>query len=505
MALVAAGVAIVGAVVVAALLPVDPGLAARAADRHGGLNAVCDTALHLEALEDPAAEPVGLDALDALKGIRPPPLQRPRGLPWVGAAVVVGLLLAGVLRAMEPEPEPVAHAGEELLDELDTIEADARRKGQVELVEAVRELRARVQAVQAASASAPAEPVARHEPPPEPPQPPPEPELEPEEELPQEFNSQASYEQALDQAHEGMLADEELMAEFSSQIQERLMEVTELEQMGNDLLGATLTNVELSGANDFGSFDGTAPSGRQQMQTQANNALPEQFAQNIQDPVASADRQNLEDSFSESHELALGLQKTYQDFLEAYADALRDEFAEALDEAAKRESQKGGSRQLDNTGDGGFESEEMADGRDTEYKSDGSARANFAPRDDDEGPGGNFQMAQLGGSGKRMEGGGGTGGPSGSPNEGAQPLGEAGGDLEQLQGDFGPGNLNDAQRQQVLEAIEGKSVQTGPGSDFDDAWTGYFDEADRALVEEDLPPMMQTMVAAYFDGLKEER
>ena len=505
-----AWVASLALVVVGALVgyawPVEPGLAARRADRHGGLNAVCDTALHLEATGHPAAEPVALDALDGLRHLAPPPLTRPIGLPAVALGALLGLVLVGALRALEPEPEPVAQPGDEMLDELDTIEAEARRKGQVELVAAVQELRARVEAVQAASTAQPSEPLERHgpEPPAGPPTPPP-PEPEEEEQLPPEFNSQAAYDEALEQAREGMLVDDQLAAEFASEIESRLMAVTELEQMGNDLLGATLQGAELSRSADFGGFDGTAPIGQQRSMNQANQALPEQFAQNTVDPASMANMQDVEDSFSQSHELAQGLQKTYQDFLEAYADALRDEPVEALEEVAERKSGKEGSSSLDNTGSGGFESREMSDSRTEQYKSDGTKNANFSPREEEGGPTGNLQMAQLGGQGKRMEGGGGAGGPSGDPNEGVGELGQAGGDLEQLQGGFGPGNLSDEQRQQVLQAVEGKAVQTGPGSDFDEAWTGYFDEVDRALVEEDMPPLMQNMVAAYFAGLKEER
>ncbi len=506
-AIVAAGVVLCAAGIAGLALPIDLGVAARLADRHGALHAVCDTALHLEATRHPAAEAVGLDALDALGALEPPPLRRPRGLFALGAATCLALVLVGVLRALEPEPEPEAGPGDDLLAQLDTIESDARRKGQVELVEAVQELRARVQAVQAASETRRTEPVARHEPPPPPVTPPAPPPPEPEEELPPEFNSQAAYDEALDEAREGMLSDDQLLAEFSAQIESRLMEVTALEQMGNDLLGATLSGVEMSGQGSYPEFDGTAPLGQERSMNQASSMLPEQFQQNTVDPVSTSGMQNLEESFSESHELAQGLQKTYQDFLEAYADALRDELVDALEEAqeSQRLAEGEGSRHLDNTGTGNFESGQHTADSPTQQKSDGTDNANFAPRDDMEGAVQSMQLADLAGKGKRMEGGGGTGGPSGTPNEGAGELGEAGGDLEQLQGGFGPGNLTDEQRQQVLEAVEGKAIQTGPGSDFDDAWTGYFDEVDRALFEEDMPPLMQNMVAAYFAGLKEER
>lgn len=497
------------ATLIGAFLPVDEGNAARLADRHGGLNAVCDTALHLQKTAHPVAGAVALDALDALGNVEPPPLMKPRGVPAVFAAMLLGLFVVGVLKVTAPEPEPVAGPGDEMLAQLDAIESDARRKGQVELVEAVQELRARVQAVQAASEAQPTEPVARHEPAPPPiAAPPPEPpEPEAEDELPREFNSQAAYDEALDDARESMLSDDQLLAEFSSQIESRLMDVTQLEQMGNDLLGATLKNVEMAGQGGFSDFEGSSPAAQQQTMNRANSALPDEFQQNTADVVGMSGKTDLEDSFSESHELAQGLQKTYQDFLEAYADALRDELVDALEEAQENvlnASDRPGSRQLDNTGQGQFESDQHSNS-DIQAKSDGTQNANFQPRDDVQGEIQNTQLAQLGGQGKQMAGGGGTGGPSGAPNEGVDPLGEAGGDLEQLQGGFGPGNLSGEQRQQVLEAIEGKSVQTGPGSDFNDAWTGYFDEVDRALVEEDMPPLMQNMVAAYFAGLKEER
>ncbi len=511
--LLAPSILVILALVVGWSMAVPSGRAARLADRSCGLNATADTALHLAEQGHPAAEAVALDALDALKGASPPPLRPPAGR-WVllGAVLVTSLGL-GLGRLLEPEPEPEPGAAEELLARLDEVEDEARRKGQAELVEAVQDLRERVRAVQKPSPVSPVEPVARHavEPPPLPPPPVP---VEEETPVPAEFETRQEYEQAIDQAQFMMSQDEELLAEFSAEIQDRLMEITQFEELGNDLLAETLRaneiNAQLTG-QEFTSTQTRFEGAQQDLMSQAMQQA-DQMAPAMSTSEMAPDKRDLAETASNAHELALALQASYQDFLEAYADALRDELIEAIEEAHETDDQER---------DGNLDLGGTPSSSSSEAKSDASGAAELQVREDMP----PASMTQLGNiddpSSKKLEGmSGGSGSPDqddGQPSSGggadAGPSadkersgseGTPGGQLEQLQGGLGPGNMSEQQRAQVLQGINEKAIQTGPGSDFDEVWSGYFDEVERALSEEDMPPMMQSAVVAYFSGLKEE-
>ncbi|MCP4810664.1 MAG: hypothetical protein GY884_35465 [Proteobacteria bacterium] len=476
-------------------LEVPLGRAARSADTWCGLDAAADTALHLRRTGHPAAEAVGLDAVDGLAGKAPPPVERPTGLWFLLGMLVAAGVAVGVGLQLEDDAGP-AIVEDPLLTQLDAIEADARRKGQVELVEAVQDLRERVKAVREASVASPVEELARHEEPPAPlVVPPPPPPTEPEADIPAEFGSQDAYEKALDDARETMLSDDEMLAEFAGEIESRLMDIAQMETLGNQLFAETLR------ANEMSSFSGGSMEmdlgGSVSGTSQTMNQGMEQVGQDVPgpvDPAANSGMRDLEDTVSQEHELAQGLQQSYQDFLKAYADALRDELVEAIsesEETSDQERNEGGDMSSQPTTGGG------------EQKEDATRMANLQIREQDS-PATTARMADLpdgGGKPLNMTGSGAGGEPEGK--EGVSQTGEAGGELEQLEGGFGPGNLSGEQRSQVLQQMSGKAMQTGPGSEFDDTWGGYFDEADRALVEDDMPPMMKGMVAAYFAGLKE--
>ena len=493
----AAVVALVASVAAAWSLPVPLGRAARMADAHCGLHAAADTALHLQRQGHPAAEAVALDAVEGLAGKEPPGWKRPTG--WWFALVF--LLLAGGVGAvvdLEPEPAPAAE-DDPMLAQLDAIEADARRKGQVELVEAVQDLRERVKAVRDASeAGPPEELIQKDEAPPEIVVPPPPPPVEPEAELPAEFASQEAYDRALDEARQTMLSDDEILAEFAGEIEDRLMEIAEFQDLGNQMFAETLRANEMASLSG-GSMDMDLGGALDRGSSQSMNRAMEQVGQDAPgpvDPASTSGMRDLEETASQEHELGQALQQSYQDFLKAYADALRDELVEAIEEqheTADRGRDEGGDMSSQPTTGGG-------------EKQDKIGQANLQIREQDS-PATAARMGDIpdgGGKPLNMTGAGGGGEPEGG-REGVSEEGQAGGAMDQLEGGFGPGNLSAEQRQQVLTEMSGKAVQTGPGSEFDDTWGGYFDEAERALVEDDMPPMMKGMVAAYFAGLQQEQ
>ena len=491
----------------------DDGRAARFADRTAELNAGADTALHLARSAHPAAEAVALDALDALQGKTPPKLTPPRGRVPLLAAVALALLLAPLVRWLQPEDEAVEPAPSELLETLDAIEADARRKGQTELVEAVRQLRERVQRVKAAQQAAPEAVVEQRAAPSQsaPDAPPPPQTPEPAGELPDDFDTPEEFQQALEAAHTAMASDDEMLRQFGEEVERQLYEITAFQELGQDLMGETLrANQEMN------RFEEAEFSSMTRFGDGATSALNEQaggrFAEAAVDPTdlqtSSGYRENEMDD--PQHDLMHGLQETYKEFLEAYANAMRDELMEAIHEDAQAPSSTANddgnlSMGEDIGGKGGAQKDNISGDANLEVrdaKESGGARlASLDSEHTKQVSGGNIETPGTS-TKKGGKGGGLSGSGEGTDKDHVGEDGEAGGGTERVEGEFGPGNLTDRERDTLHQAMAGKSVATGPGSEFDSSFTGYFDEVERALIEEDMPPMMQSVVVAYFNGLQ---
>ncbi len=494
------------------LWALPPGRVARFADKTAGLNGSADTALHLERTGHPAAEAVALDALDGLKGRSPPKTRPPRGGRALVLALALGLALAPLSRWLQPESAPPVPEQSEFLDRLDEIEAEARRKGQTELVESVRLLRERVKQVEARQAGPEALVENRPVEMPRPPDPPPSsPDQDPN--LPEEFETPEEFREALEAAHTAMASDDELLREFGAQVEQRLYEITAFQELGQDLMGETLR------ANEQAMMFEEAPSssmtrfgdGTNEVLTDMGARVPQAAVDPTDVQTGAGYRENqMEDP---EHDLMHGLQQTYKDFLEAYANAMRDELLEAISEQAQAPTsteRDEGNVNLggDFGGEGGAEKENISGDANLEVrdaKQAGGAR--LASLDSDQTKqvrGGNIETpgtsSKTGGAGGGLSGSG-----EGTDKEHEGETGDAGGEAEQVEGEFGPGNLSDRQREELHLAMAGKSVATGPGSEFDSAFEGYFDEVERALIEEDLPPMMQLVVVAYFNGLQEQQ
>ena len=496
-------------------LKLDAGRAARFADASADLNAAADTALHLFEAQHPAAEAVALDALDGLKGKNPPKLTPPRGrFPLAGALVLAALVGVG-LRFFAPEPEPEVPEPSELLATLDEIEADARRKGQTELVQAVRQLRERVQEVEAAQQEAPEAMVEQRPAPRDTPEapPPPTPDV-PDPDLPDDFDTPEEFQQALEAAQVAMASDDEMLRQFGEEVEQRLYEITAFQEFGQDLMGETLRHNE-----EMHMFEEAEYSSMTRFGDGMNEALNQEaggrFSEAAVDPTdiqtGAGYREN--EMADPQHDLMHGLQQTYKEFLEAYANAMRDELMEAIHEDAQaptstQRDQGNLSMGDDLGGKGGAEKKEVSSKANMEVrdvKESGAAR--LASLDSDhtkQVKGGNIETpgtsTRKGGAGGGLSGSG-----EGTDKDHDTRTQEIGAETEQVQGEFGPGNLDDRQRDMLHQAMAGKSVATGPGSEFDSSFSGYFDEVEQALIEEDLPPMMQNVVVAYFNGLQQQQ
>ena len=488
------------------------GRVARFADRTAGLNASADTALHLARTGHPAAKAVAQDALEGLKGKSPPKNEPPRAARALVLALVLGLALAPLTRWLQPEPEAPVPEHSEFLDRLDEIEAEARRKGQTELVEVVRTLRERVRQVEAQQTGPEAIVENRPAEMPRPPEaPPPAPEQDPN--LPEEFDTPEEFREALEAAQTAMASDDELLREFGAEVEQRLYEITAFQELGQDLMGETLR-----AQDEAMMFEDAKSSPMTRFGEGTNDALTDMGARVPQAAVDPTDVETAagyrENQMADpEHDLMHGLQETYKEFLEAYANAMRDELLEAISEQAQAPTsteRDEGNINLggDFGGKGGAEKENIAGDANLEVrdaKQAGGAR--LASLDSDQTKqvrGGNIETpgtsSKTGGAGGGLSGSG-----EGTDKKHEGETGDAGGETERVEGEFGPGNLSDRQRDELHLAMAGKSVATGPGSEFDSAFEGYFDEVERALIEEDLPPMMQLVVVAYFNGLREQQ
>lgn len=485
------------------LWPLEPAAIARFADQAAGLHGAADTALHLRAQDHPAAEAVALDAVDALQGKAPPPLDRPPRAFW---ALLLLLLLGIGARAFWPEPQPEPTPEPTADEKLAEIEAEARRQGQDDLAEATRQLRSRLAQTQ------PAIGVQRHEkrdaapppPPPEiqelPPRPP---------QLPQEMETPEEYEQALELAIDTMASDDALLAAIAEDIYNQLTDISFESELGINFLEQGLADQELGvltaqeylegeggdKVNDkpLESFDMFG----QQMESLNNQFIEEgAMMQTNVDPQVEG-----RDVGTEAHETKANLMQSYRDFMKEYSEALRDELIKAIQEAADPDAWK---EQGEDAEEGEKGSGPSMPGGPPPDKQDAQQSAQLRPSGGEVPEGAQAMAAPADAAGGKPSGRG-QASTGGGDSAGRRTGGgaQAAGELAQVQGKLEPGNLGDEQREAVLDGVSSRSVQTGPGQEFDQAWGGYFDEVEATLSEEDIPPQMEGMVRAYFAGLQE--
>lgn len=480
---------------------------ARFADQSAGLNGAAETALHLAQTQHPAAGAVALDAVDALAGKRPPPLLLPakwRTLAGLAALLAVGIGLRLWAVAQPPPVDPLSEGGE---DPLAAAEDRARRAGDEELIEAVENLREQLRAVQAPEQMRRHTPKAAKALPPPPPiseRPPPPPA-----QLPSDMETPEEYQDAVDLAMQAMASDDALLASIAEEIFEELQSISFGGDVGVNFLEETLIDQDL---NAMSASQIQASEGGRQLNDdplaafnpfgQQNESLNNQLLETTGAPQIEMDPNLVQgnDLGTEAHEAKANLMQSYRDFMKEYSEALRDELLKAIQESADPDAWKKVEEGEENEGDGKGpsapggpdpqgEGEMRTELRKSNAEAPEGAQAMNAPADATGGKPTGRGQASTGGD----AGGGRSVGP-GSSSEGG---------LSQVQGKLTPGNLEGEQRDAVLDGVASRSVETGAGDEFDDAWGGYFEEVDRTLEEEDLPPQMQGMVRAYFDGLQQ--
>jgi hypothetical protein len=490
----------------AALWPLDVMHIARFADQSAQINGAAETAFHLAETQHPAAAAVALDAVDALKGKAPPPLAWPAY--WRALALVAMLLGVGIGARLwwsaQPAPEDLSEENPD--DPLAAAEDRARRAGDEDLIEAVANLREQLRQVQAP------EEMRRHSAskPKAVPLPPPVSELPPPPaQLPADMETPEEYRDAVDLAVQAMASDDALLASIAEEIFQELQSISfggdvgvnflEEAMMDQDLNAMSAMQIQASEGGRQINDDPTAsftPFGMQ------NESLNNELIESTGAPQIEMDPNLVQgdDMASESHQTKANLMQSYRDFMKEYSEALRDELLKAIQESTdpdawekveEGEEQEGEGKKP--SGQGGPNPEGEGEMRSELRKSNAEApegtQAMNAPSDATGG--------KPTGRGKASTGGDAGGGRSVGPGSSAQ------GSTTQVQGKLTPGNLEGEQREAVLDGVASRSVETGAGDQFDDAWGGYFEEVDRTLEEEDLPPQMQGMVRAYFAGLQE--
>lgn len=480
---------------------------ARYADQSAGLNGAAETALHLAQTQHPAAEAVALDAVDALKGKKPPPLAWPVHGRAVFAVALLALLGIGARLWFAAQPPPTDPQADEVDDPLAAAEERARRAGDEELIEAVENLREQLRTVQAP------EQMRRHTPKPAKALPPPPPVSErpppPPAQLPSDMETPEEYQDAVELAMQAMASDDALLASIAEEIFEELQSISFGGDVGVNFLEETLIDQDL---NAMSASQIQASEGGRQINDdplaafnpfgQQNESLNNELIESTGAPQIEMDPNLVQgnDLGTEAHETKANLMQSYRDFMKEYSEALRDELLKAIQESADPDAWKKVEEGEENEGDGKGpsapggpdpqgEGEMRTELRKSNAEAPEGAQAMNAPSDATGGKPTGRGQASTGGD----AGGGRSVGP-GSSSEGG---------LSQVQGKLTPGNLEGEQRDAVLDGVASRSVETGAGDEFDEAWGGYFEEVDRTLEEEDLPPQMQGMVRAYFDGLQQ--
>lgn len=474
--------------------PLALGVVAREADRVYGLNAACDTALHLLHAGHPAAEAVALDALDALGERPPPPLLWPR----LARAELGVMILALALIAWPEAPEAPA-APEAAVDAqeaaLDALEVKARREGRPLLAAAARRLKEERRAARAAGLVVD-EPPAPEAPPQVSPRP-----LTP----PMSPETKAQLDEALALAQTAQTQDDALLRELGAMVEAELLGMLKASPLKLGLNGGGGEAPEASGLRPAAPMGATTPTPPGQQGSGQDPSISEAaeragYQKNQMGSVEHERDHLLESSFEQMmKERAAELAKSLKD---AMGEAQQKNEAERAAESRRKDdanTTEPGELSAETRPDDGsvaplVEAEKSA----AETAAEAFAAAGELP---DEAP----AMTTSGdGEGAVKGGGGGADGGRGESGQGAEAPETAPGEAERVSARFSMGALSQEERAAIFGLVADKSVVTQGGDGaMDERFDGYFEEAERALAEEELPPLMEGLVRAYFLGLKE--
>ncbi|MCK6525831.1 hypothetical protein L6R49_30885, partial [Myxococcota bacterium] len=375
---------------------------------------------------------------------------------------------------------------------LDALEVEARREGRPRLAAAARRLREERRAARAAG-------LVVEEPPELPSQEAPRlvtPPISPE--------TQAQLGEALALAQAAQTEDDALLRELGAMVEAELL----------GMLEASPLKLGLNGGGEAPAPSGLRPTAPTGVKTPA----PPGQEGSGQDPSIgeAAERAGYRENEmgSSEHELDHSLEASFEQMMKERAAQLAKDLNDAMAEAQRQEEAERAaeSRRKDdvNTNDPGELSAETRpdDGSiaplvESEKSAAEVAAEAFAAQGEtpDEAP---TLTTSGGGEGQVKGGGGGADGGSGESSRGAEALAKAPGDAERVSARFSMGALSQEERAELFGLVADKSVVTQGGDGaMDERFEGYFEEAERALAEEELPPLMEGLVRAYFLGLKE--
>jgi hypothetical protein len=465
-----------GVPLAAVLWPLALARIAREADRVGGLNGTCDTALHLAETGHAAAEPVALDARDALAHARPAPLlyKRTAALIVLGALIAAPAPLLEARRQAEVEAETTA-----LIDDLTGLQDDALALGDDGLADQAEQLQDLV--VQILSREIRPEPDA---------------DAEPEAvEEPEQGGAAASdpdiagVQAALD------VARHQLGPEEIARLTEQLHELVDVRDRLHELAESTTTGT-------VGWRDQQTPEALQRPMSDDLDpgALPmDDFQRDLDIPgvdLANTENEAMPDDLGEEsignmeHELGIVFQQTIDDFVEDYAQTLLEELQDLLTQEAERAPEDQLAQEAEMHMD--FE-DDPTEGTPTGVGAQATATAAQ----------GGEALARAGTSGIGNTDPGGSGAGSGEGGEGdAVEIDEARGQLAPLEADADLDQLGPSARRDLIAAVSRHATAEDVGLGIDALAEPYFLEVDQALDADGVPPAMQAVIESYFKSLQ---
>lgn len=448
---------------------------AREADRVGGLNGTCDTALHLASTGHPAAAAVALDAGDALQGAVPAPLRYRR--------TVALVLLAALVAAPAPLREARRQAQDEqqtiaLLDDLSDLSDDPLAQTHPELAELALELQDLI--VQIKARDVPDEPQA---------------DAEPEGvEEPDQGGAAASdpdiagVQAALD------VARHQLGPEEIARLTEQLHQLIDVKDRLDEVAETTTTGTV--SWRDQQTIDALERPTSDTLDV-AQKALDD-FQRDIDIPgadLAPVENELIPDDLGEEsignleHELGLVFQQTIDDFIEDYAQAMLEELQDLLAKEAKEAPQDQGA--ID-----GHSKVDFDEDPEQGTPDDPGAQATATAAQ------GGEALARAGTTGYGNTDPGGSGAGKGTGGEGEQvEIADAEGQLAPLEADADLDQLGPSARRDLIAAVSKHATSEDVGLGIDALAEPYFLEVDQALDAEGVPPAMRAVIASYFESL----
>jgi hypothetical protein len=205
------------------------------------------------------------------------------------------------------------------------------------------------------------------------------------------------------------------------------------------------------------------------------------------------------------HENEVALAHAYKEFLEQYANTIRDRLMDKLAELEKQSQKESGRNDGPSLGAGGdaktegepSASSDLSATADMQEVSEDApsmlAKTNQAP---------NSMKSGGGGTGETSPGGAGAGqGQEGTPVSATPEPASGSGDPDRVRGQFRPGSLSPSEEDTLFDALEARASVEGPFEQFGPEVLPYVTEAKQALESEPTDPRMKSWVESYLRRL----